>query len=139
MSLRALKDCSYRRIRNPRGVVTRREPWGLRVEYRGCGASPSSSGGSTNLTTLWEGRIDMGKICTWESSHAPGGSHKHMTFMVVHHTVSLLDEALMICKTGTVQPVPENPGWGRINVPVVHGSAYAYSHPLLQVLSLIHI
>ena len=24
MSLRALKDCSYRRIRNPRGVVTRR-------------------------------------------------------------------------------------------------------------------
>ena len=27
-------------------------PWGLRVDYRGCGASPSSAGGSANLTTL---------------------------------------------------------------------------------------
>ena len=27
-------------------------PWGLRVDYRGCGASLSSAGGSANLTTL---------------------------------------------------------------------------------------
>ena len=27
-------------------------PWGLRVDYRWCGASPSSAGGSANLTTL---------------------------------------------------------------------------------------
>ena len=42
----------------------------------------------------------------------------------------------MISKTATVQPVPGNPGWGRIPVPVVHGSAYAYSHPILKVRSL---
>ena len=54
-----------------------------------------------------------------------------MTFTVGHGTVSLPDKAWMIYKTGTVQPVPENPGWVRINVPVMHGSAYAYSHPIL--------
>ena len=27
-------------------------PWGLRVDYRGCGGSLSSAGGSANLTTL---------------------------------------------------------------------------------------
>ena len=64
MSLRALKDCSYRRIRNRRRVVTSRGPWGLRVEYRACGPSASSSGGSANLTTL-------GVCATPSPSHPP--------------------------------------------------------------------
>ena len=64
MSLRALKDCSYRRIRNRRRVVTSRGPWDLRVEYRACGPSASSSGESANLTTL-------GVCATASPSHPP--------------------------------------------------------------------
>ena len=45
-------------------MVTRRGPWGLRVDYRGCGASTSSSGGSANLTTL-------GVCATASQSHPP--------------------------------------------------------------------
>ena len=39
-------------------------PWGLRVDYRGCGASLSSAGGSANLTTL-------GVCATASPSHPP--------------------------------------------------------------------
>ena len=42
-------------------------PWGLRVDYRGCGASLSSAGGSANLTTL-------GVCATASPSHPPWNS-----------------------------------------------------------------
>ena len=74
--------------------------------------------------TLQEGRRDMGKCCTWESSHAPGGSQTNVPFTVGHHTRSLPDYAWMNCKTSTVQPVPEIPRWVGISLPLVHGSAY---------------